>query len=103
MSWKNANLSTLGHERHSPLQHNEKFIAKTNRRVDVYSCPDQPRRKSGEAQEPQISYGERTSYYRQVALVPIHKGSGSWGPEDAAANEVCHIAPFLNRRLRHTG
>ena len=27
MSWKNANLSSFGQESHSPLQHNEKFIA----------------------------------------------------------------------------
>jgi hypothetical protein len=52
VSWKNANLSAFGQEGHSPLQHNENFIAKANQRVDVYSCPDQPRGKSGKAQEP---------------------------------------------------
>ena len=48
---ENANLSAFGQERHSPLQHNEKSIGEANQRVNMYCCPDQPGRKSGEAQK----------------------------------------------------
>jgi hypothetical protein len=97
VSWENANLSAFGQERHSPLQHNEKSIGKTNQRVDVYSQAGNPEKRrnlrSATANErPTIAKSPLSQYT---------KGLGGLRSEDATVNQVCHIAPLLNGRLGH--
>ena len=57
LSRKDPHLPTFGQKRQYPLQHDEKSVREPDQEIDVHDRPDNPRRKSGEAEYAKI--GER--------------------------------------------
>src|SRR5579862_5534469 len=67
----------------------------------MYENPDQPGRRSRNAQPIQIGYSLAAPNHRQISLVEIMKWLHRLAPQ-AAHDRARHVMPLLDRRLRHS-
>ena len=70
LSRKDPHLPTFGQKRHYPLQYDEESVRESDQEIDVHDCPDNPSRKSGEAEHAKIGERVRTPRDREIAFVP---------------------------------
>src|SRR5213080_1690175 len=100
-SRKDAHLPTFGQKRQYPLQHDEEPVREPDQEIDVHDRPDNPRRKSREAEHAKISERVRTPRDREIAFVPVPEGRWRWLSRHASSNQGCHVLSCLNGRLRN--
>src|SRR5207253_11456487 len=74
LSRKDPHLPTFGQKRQYPLQHDEEPVREPDQEIDVHDRPDNPRRKSREAEHAKIGERIRTPRDREIAVVPVPEG-----------------------------
>src|SRR4029450_11780064 len=98
LSRKDPHLPTFGQKRQCPLQHDEESVREPDQEIDVHDRPDNPSRKSGEAEHAKIGERVRTPRDREIAFVPVPEGRRRRLSRHASPNQGCHVPSFLNGR-----
>src|SRR5947207_5425724 len=88
---KDAHLPTFSQKRQRPLQHGEESVREPDQEIDVHERPDNPSRKSGEAEHAKIGERIRTPRDREIAFVPVPKGRRRRLSCQASSNQRCHV------------
>src|SRR5689334_5191156 len=96
LSWKDPHLPTFGQKSQHPLQHDEEPVRKADQEIDVHARPDNPRRKSGEAEHAQIGERIRAARDREIAFVPVPEWRRRRLSRHASSNQGRHIPASLN-------
>src|SRR2546423_7600211 len=100
LSRKDPHLPTFGQKRQCPLQHDEESVREPDQEIDVHDSPDDPRRKSAEAEYAKIGERVRAARDREIAFVPVPEGRRWRLSRHAPSNQGCHVSSLLNGRLR---
>jgi hypothetical protein len=99
LSRKDAHLPTFGQKRQYLLQHDEESVREPDQEIDVHDRPDKPRWKSGESEHAEIGERVHAPRNREIAFVPVPKGSRRRLSSYASSNQGCHVPSCLNGRL----
>ena len=101
LSREDAHLPAFGQKHQCPLRHDKQPVREPDQEIDVHDRPDNPCRKSGEAEHAKIGERVGTPRDREIAFVPIPEGPRRPLSCRASSNQGCHVPSFLNGWLRH--